>query len=126
MKTHIKIVAVLHIAAGVLGLLAAGILFAVFGTVTGLVAWNEEPGAATIVGIVAMAIIGLVMVLSIPDIVAGWGLLSGRSWARVLMLILGALHLFNFPFGTALGIYTLWAILRPEQPQLAGSAPHAA
>ena len=43
-------------------------------------------------------------------LLAGFGLLTRRSWARKLSLILGVLSLFNPPVGTALGVYTLWVL----------------
>jgi hypothetical protein len=43
--------------------------------------------------------------------IAGWGLLSREPWARMLAIILGAVSLVDVPFGTALGIYTLWVLL---------------
>ncbi|HZY62866.1 MAG TPA: zinc ribbon domain-containing protein [Edaphobacter sp.] len=46
--------------------------------------------------------------------IAGFGLLSRRSWARVLAIVLAILALLKFPLGTALGIYTLW-VLAPAQ-----------
>ena len=48
--------------------------------------------------------------------VTGWGLLARQSWARMLALILGCLSLLDVPFGTALGIYTLWVLL-PAQSE---------
>jgi hypothetical protein len=42
---------------------------------------------------------------------AGWGLLNREPWGRVLALVLGFLALIHVPFGTALGIYTLWVLL---------------
>lgn len=51
---------------------------------------------------------------SIAGFLAGWGLLNYRSWARVLALVLGVIALIHFPFGTALGIYTLWVLLPAE------------
>jgi zinc ribbon protein len=42
-----------------------------------------------------------------------WGLFERQPWARILGLVLGILALLRFPFGTALGIYTLW-VLAPE------------
>jgi len=42
-----------------------------------------------------------------------WGLFERQPWARALGLVLGILALLRFPFGTALGIYTLW-VLAPE------------
>jgi hypothetical protein len=44
-------------------------------------------------------------------LVAGWGLLERQPWARTLAIVLGILRLLNMPFGTALGIYTLWVLL---------------
>ena len=47
--------------------------------------------------------------------IAGWGLLQHESWARILALILGFISLFtNIPFGTALGIYTMWVLLSSD------------
>jgi hypothetical protein len=48
--------------------------------------------------------------------ITGWGLLARQSWARLLALILGGLNLLDVPFGTALGIYTLWVLL-PAQSE---------
>jgi hypothetical protein len=42
---------------------------------------------------------------------AGWGLLERQPWARTLAIVLGILRLLDMPFGTALGIYTLWVLL---------------
>lgn len=48
---------------------------------------------------------------AVLEIVTAWGLFERRSWARILALVLGFLALLRFPFGTALGIYTLWVLL---------------
>ncbi len=46
---------------------------------------------------------------------AGWGLLQHEKWARVIALVLAFLSLFtNIPFGTALGVYTMWVLLPSE------------
>ncbi len=47
----------------------------------------------------------------------GWGLLQREPWARILTIILAFLALFNIPFGTALGVYTLWVLLPAESDQ---------
>jgi hypothetical protein len=41
----------------------------------------------------------------------GWGLMQREPWARILVLILAFISLFNVPFGTAVGIYTMWVLL---------------
>jgi hypothetical protein len=46
---------------------------------------------------------------------AGWGLLQREKWARILALVLAFVSLFtNIPFGTALGVYTMWVLLPSE------------
>ena len=44
-------------------------------------------------------------------LVAGWGILNRRPWARMLTVVLGCFSLLEVPFGTVLGIYTLWVLL---------------
>lgn len=46
-------------------------------------------------------------------LVLAWGLMERQPWARILGIVLAFLALLRFPFGTALGIYTLWVLL-PE------------
>jgi hypothetical protein len=47
---------------------------------------------------------------------AGWGLMQREPWARVVSLVLAFISLFNIPFGTAIGVYTMWVLL-PGQSQ---------
>jgi hypothetical protein len=49
--------------------------------------------------------------------IAAWGLMQRESWARVLALILGFISLFHIPFGTAIGVYTLWVLLPVQSEQ---------
>ncbi|HWZ43977.1 MAG TPA: zinc ribbon domain-containing protein [Candidatus Saccharimonadales bacterium] len=56
---------------------------------------------------------GYLLVKSVLGIAAGWGLTQREGWARILCVILGFFALLNVPFGTALGIYTIWALLPP-------------
>jgi hypothetical protein len=48
--------------------------------------------------------------------IAGWGLLQREPWARIVALVLGFISLFNIPFGTVIGVYTMWVLL-PSQSQ---------
>jgi hypothetical protein len=62
--------------------------------------------------------IGLVfLVLAGIGIVTGCGLLARQPWARMLAIIFGALSLIDIPFGTAIGVYTLWVLLPAESEQ---------
>jgi len=58
-----------------------------------------------------LSMIGLgILGLAIAGLIAGLGLMTFKPWARVLAIILGCINLIHIPFGTALGIYTLWVL----------------
>jgi hypothetical protein len=62
--------------------------------------------------------------LGIPGLLAGYGLLTRKPWARVLAIVVGILGLLNFPVGTAIGIYTLWVLMQPAASEyFAGLTP---
>ncbi len=44
-------------------------------------------------------------------VVAAWGLLERSQWGRVVAIVAAILSLLRFPFGTALGIWTLVVLL---------------
>ncbi|HUB00219.1 MAG TPA: hypothetical protein VMA34_17940 [Terracidiphilus sp.] len=44
-------------------------------------------------------------------IAAGWGLLERTQWGRIVAVIAAVFSLLKFPFGTALGIWTLVVLL---------------
>jgi len=115
MKTHIQIVAWLYIATGILGLLLA---LLVAGIIAGGGWISGDDTAIRVTTIVSIFVGVLVVLISIPGIVAGIGLLSFKSWARVLAIILSVLNLPGFPIGTMIGIYSLWALLDSESSLL--------
>jgi hypothetical protein len=56
--------------------------------------------------------IGLIFLLiALPSIIAGVGLLRYRTWGRGLTLVLSFLRLLEFPFGTATAVYSFWILL---------------
>ena len=111
MEQHIRILAVLYIVLGALGvLIGLGMFAIVFGA--GAVSGDRE--AMLITGTVGAVIAGLCLVLSVPSIIAGVGLQRRRSWARILAIVIAALNLFNVPIGTAIGVYALWALLNEQ------------
>ncbi|HQQ96120.1 MAG TPA: hypothetical protein PLX35_02610 [Cyclobacteriaceae bacterium] len=60
-----------------------------------------------------------IVFFSIPSMIAGAGLLMRKSWALTLALVMGCFKLFSFPFGTALGIYTIWVYAENHRQQQA-------
>ena len=119
MEKHIKILGVLNIVWGSLGAIAGLIVLLIFGTAYGIVGMviHREPSAAIALPIIAMvggAIALFLLIVSIPSVIAGIGLYCFKSWARLLAIIVSALHLLNIPFGTALGIYGFWVLLSSD------------
>ncbi len=94
--------------------------------VSGAGAISGEREAMFVTGAVGFAIAAFLIVISLPGIIAGIGLLKFRPWARILAIILGALHLLSFPFGTALGVFTLIVLLNAEAPAVFGQQPSVA
>ena len=119
-ETHVKIVGWLHIVLSILGLLGAAFLLLIFLVIGLLLARADEPEALGVLAIIAIAIGFFLFLLSAPGLVGGIGLLKRQNWARILVLILSVLQLFNVPIGTALGVYSLWALTRPETMALFG------
>lgn len=115
MEQHLRIVAVIQLVFGVLGIGLAVMVF-VFGTSAAILSGDKD--AAFAAGSCATILAAVVGVLALPSLVAGWGLLKRREWARILTLVLSVLQLANFPVGTAIGAYSLWALLNPESRPL--------
>ncbi|MGI8745931.1 MAG: hypothetical protein ACR2NN_25795 [Bryobacteraceae bacterium] len=118
MVTHVKLAGILHIVLGAMGIVAGLVILAVFGGIAGIVGFSDHSSdgavAIPILGVIGTFIFLLLLALSLPSVIAGFGLLAFRPWARILTIVLSVLHLLNFPFGTALGVYSLWALLAPE------------
>jgi hypothetical protein len=53
----------------------------------------------------------VLVVRSCLALVAGWGLLERTEWGRVVAIVAAVFSLLKFPFGTALGIWTLVVLL---------------
>jgi len=104
------------------GVLAGVIVMVIFGGLAGLVSVADRSGdariAVPILGGIGAFVFILLLALSLPGIVAGFGLLQLQPWARMLTIILSALELMSVPLGTVLGIYGLWVLLSPGGEQL--------
>jgi hypothetical protein len=113
--THVKALGAIFLALGTAGVLAGILSSVAFGLLAGIagVASDEALGS-TILGLTGLALTILLLLVSAPAIVCGWGLLKFRSWARILAIVLAAISLVAFPYGTLFGIYALWVLLTKE------------
>lgn len=120
MDTHLKVLAWLYIVFGILGSLLGLGLMALLGII-GVAGAASDPDAwmaVPILGFTGVALGVFMLILSVPGIIAGAGLLKYRPWARILTIVLSALNLMNIPIGTILGIYGLWVMLSEDGSRL--------
>jgi uncharacterized membrane protein len=111
MEKNINLVATFHIVMSGLSIFAGLI---VFGILAGIGSFTGCSEATPVLMIIAVALLGFLVLISIPGIIAGIGLYNRKEWARILTIILSILQLFNIPLGTALGVYSLYVLTQPE------------
>ncbi len=117
MQQHVKILAILHIVFSGLILLGALIVLAVFGGLAGVVHMADADDAmigSAVLGIIAVVGTIVLLVIALPGLIAGIGLLSYQPWARIVMIVICVIELPGVPFHTALGVYGLWVLLSNE------------
>jgi hypothetical protein len=69
-------------------------------------------------------LVAFLLIVSLPGLITGFGLLSYKPWARIVGIVLAVLQLLHFPLGTVFGIYALWVLLNNETERMfAGSPP---
>jgi hypothetical protein len=116
---HIRLLGILWIALSAFRVIPGLVLIALFHHD---VEFGPPPLVCGLLRGVAVALI----LGALLGLLAGVGLLQRQSWARMLAIVVGVVGLVDMPFGTALGIYTLWVLLparsEEEYRQIAGSA----
>jgi len=119
MEKHVSIVAALQIGLGIFGIITGIVILVVLNVIGGFTNDRDADFVLSLIG----NIVGVIMfLLSIPGIFAGIGLLSHKEWARILTMVLSVISLLNFPLGTAIGIYSIWALAQKETVNLFKSA----
>jgi len=121
METHVKVLGVLNIVSGVLGLLGAIILMIVFGGVVGLIGADAREGAdvaVPIIGVTGAVVVLFMVITSLPAVIIGYGLYRIQPWSRIAGIVLSIVSLLWFPLGTALGIYGMWVLFSKEGQRL--------
>jgi hypothetical protein len=116
--THVAVVGWLQIVNGLIGIVAGAFMATlILGAGAFSASLMHDGGAARegallmeFMATTAAALGGLMLVLSVPGVVAGIGLLKRASWSRVMALVLSAFELVLFPIGTVLAAYTVFVL----------------
>jgi hypothetical protein len=105
---HIRLLGILWLALSAFRVLPGLFLISVFRH--GSIGFLPPDVPQFVHGIIQMA--GVFLLFGgVVGVIAGWGLLERQPWARTLSIVLACFNLIDMPFGTALGIYTLWVLL---------------
>jgi hypothetical protein len=121
METHVKVLGALQIAMSGFCLLGAIVLMLIFGGVMGAVSAADDPEAMIalpVLGLTGAALVSFLLVLSLPGLITGIGLLQRRSWARIAGIVISIIGMMFIPFGTVLGVYGLWVLFSKETERL--------
>jgi len=120
MDKHVTFVGALQIGYNAFGVLAAmaTFMFIVGGGLIGGLVSGEEEIVIPITFLVGTAISMWLLLLSVPGIIGGIGVLRRQSWARYMVLVLSILDLFSVPIGTAVGAYSIWVLMQEETAKL--------
>ncbi len=113
MDQHLRTLGIGHIIYSLLLIVPAAIVFGVLTSVGILV---DDPEAAQILPLVGTFVGAFLIVLAIPGLLAGYGVLKKKSWGLPVALVVGILNILCFPLGTALGIYSIWIFNKMNQP----------
>ena len=122
MSSHVRVLAILQIVYSSLGLLLGIVVFLLFGGIAALVGVNSSLDDS-MVAVPVLAVIGgiassVIIVLSLPRLIAGIGLLKHQNWGRILTMVVSVIGLVDFPLGTALGAYGLWVLMHRDTSPL--------
>lgn len=110
MRKHVRILGWLQL---FLGLFDLFIGLAAFGLLSGVGVLSGDPAAFGIMSLIGGFIGTLALILALPNLIVGIGLLlNWGGWVIVAAVILGLFNLAQAPFGTALALYTFWIAWR--------------
>ena len=120
---HLDLLSLLFIISGFLAGLTAVSLMALG---IGAAVLMASPKSACVAASVAAGTFFIVAILLLAyaaaSVAAGRGLRRREPWSRLVALILSLTNLVVVPFGTALGVYGFWVLLRQRSRELLGVA----
>jgi hypothetical protein len=123
LHTHVQILGWLRIIGAALMAVIGGMLL-IFLAGIGMFATASSGEAAPfwVLSMVALFVGGLMVLLALPSLLAGIGLLRRKEWGRILALIVAVFDLFNFPIGTLIAAYSFYVLLQNSAtPYFAGT-----
>lgn len=116
---HLHLLAIFWIVMGCILFVPAPIMLVLAtvarGVLANIAANMQAEGLPAVMNVIApivfLTIAFFIGLIALATLATGWGLLKVRPWGRILAIVMAFLALLHPPFGTALGIYTLYVLL---------------
>ena len=121
MSSHVDLIGVLFIIWGILTALVGLSTLALAVAAASIIESAGRGGGQFAAGVTAAAFLtlgGIAIVWGLAHVAVGIPLRRRHHTARLCALTLGAVDLVLLPYGTALGCYTLWALLNEQGKKL--------
>jgi len=119
MEQHKKVLGIIYLITAVLQILVLSLLSLLWSTIFGFIVTEMDSHEARIVEFIFSILRFIpwiiILIISVPSLIAGFGLLNGQRWALLMALVLGCLKILSFPIGTAIGIYSIWVYLESDK-----------
>jgi hypothetical protein len=113
-QEHIHLLGILWLAVSALNAMGGVALYIVANTIF---ARDGGVGAPAFLHPLLSVVSIFILAKAALGFLGGWGLMQREPWARILVIILAFISLFNIPFGTAVGVYTMWVLLPGDSEQ---------
>ena len=117
LQAHLGTLSVLWFASAALMLIGAAVTGIISHFMRLHVQVEGPPVGELVAPMVLFSVSIFCLVLALGSFLAGYGLHNRRDWGRPLALVMGFIFLLKPPFGTALGIYTLWVLMSNNADQ---------
>jgi hypothetical protein len=113
---HLPALAIIWLVYSAFTLIGAGVLFVLGMTLFGpWTHFQDRPDVPVgFLHVLFMFLGTVILIKAVASIAVGVGFLQRQPWARSLGLVLAFISLLNVPFGTAIGIYTIWVLMSPN------------
>jgi hypothetical protein len=118
---HLDLLSLLMVLSGFLaGLTAVSLLALGIGAAVLMVSPQSAGLAASVAVGTFLALAVMLLAYAAACVSAGRGLRRREHWSRTVALLISLINLLIVPFGTALGIYGFWVLLRQRSRELLG------
>ena len=123
LQAHKKTLSIVHICYGALYMviffIIGGLFYAFFPFIETAIIEEEGEDAKWILPLIGATLKTILFFLfifaSLPSIIGGIATLQGKKWGMILLMIGGCLSIFSFPFGTAIGVYTIYVFIEDNK-----------